>query len=67
MVVILGSIPRALQEISFSYCCLFGAIWFPGCADSFLQQMLNSKKWTTIYTFKILFIDKQQTIWKSIF
>lgn len=28
MVVILGSIPRALQEISFSYCCLFGAIWF---------------------------------------
>lgn len=27
MVVILGSTPRALQNISFSYCCLFGAIW----------------------------------------
>lgn len=26
MVVILGSIPRALQEISFSYCCLFGVM-----------------------------------------
>lgn len=27
MVVILGSTPRALQNIGFSYCCLFGAIW----------------------------------------